>query len=106
METNEIKIEVPAGYEIDADNSNFGLGLIKFKLKPDKDKEMNDFLFDLFKKTTCEITGDKELAFYNKDMDWLIIQNWETNTLWVSYHRIWEIFESKFNLNNEDGKNR
>jgi hypothetical protein len=102
MENKEIKINVPDGFEIDKENSSFEL--IKFKPKQDKNKEMSDFLFSVLKETTCKITGEKRIEFYNKNNEWLIQQDYKNGRLWMNYYRIWSIFESRFGLNYEQIK--
>src|SRR3989304_5142583 len=64
----------------------------------DKTKEMSDFLFAMFNETTMKITGDKEFTFY-KDEEWIFQQDYKNDTLWVSYHVVWQVFEEKYGLN-------
>jgi hypothetical protein len=64
-----------------------------------KEKDMSDFLFSLLKETVCKITGEKENTYYNKKGDWLIQQDYKNDKLYVSYYRIWQVFETKYNLN-------
>lgn len=64
-----------------------------------KGQEMSDFLFSLLKERTDRITGEKQTTSYNSKGEWLIQQDYKNSTLWVSYWRIWQYFESKFDLN-------
>jgi hypothetical protein len=71
------------------------------QLAPEKSKEqeMSDFLFSKLKEMTSNITGIKEVTYYDADNKFLIQQDYRNERLYVSYHRIWSIFESKYGLN-------
>ncbi len=67
-------------------------------VKPDKTKEMSDFLFNMINGSVIQFTGDREITYY-KDNEWIIQQDYKNERLWVRYSLIWNVFEEKFNLN-------
>ncbi len=72
--------------------------LFKEIVKPDKNKEMSDFLFEMFNKVNkSTITGEKEVTCYI-DKEWLYQQDYKNGNLWIRYSLIWSVFESKFGL--------
>jgi len=72
--------------------------------KPDKNKEMSDFLFDMINGTTMKFTGEKEITFYKND-EWVIQQDYKNGRLWIRYYTIWKVFEEKFKLNYDQIRN-
>ncbi len=79
--------------------------LFKEIVKPDKNKEMSDFLFEMFNKVDkFRITGEKETTYYIGN-DWLFQQDYKNGYLWIRYSLIWLVFESKIGLNHEQIRN-
>jgi hypothetical protein len=76
--------------------------LKKLQEKPDKNKDMSDFLFSMLKETKAVITGEKEITHYDlKTNEWLVQEDYKNGKLWVRYSLIWSVFESKFGLNHD-----
>jgi len=72
--------------------------LFKDIIKPDKNQEMSDFLFNMINGSTVKFTGEKEITFY-KNNEWIIQQDYKTKFLWIRYSLIWKVFENDFDLN-------
>jgi len=96
----QINIQVPEGFEIDKEKSTFETIIFKEikKSESDKNKEMSDFLFEMFNKCEQRFTGEKEFTFY-KGNKWIYQQDYKNGCLWVRYSLVWAVFEEKFNLN-------
>jgi len=73
--------------------------------KPNKNKEMSDFLFSMFFPTEMRNTGEKEFTFYNKKDEWMFQQDYKNSLLRISYDRIWKVFEDQFDLNDNQIRN-
>ena len=100
-----LKINIPEGMEIDKENSTFEEIVFKhinigalLDTNVDKNKEMSDFLFNMFKETTTRITGNKETTHFNSKGDWLMQVDYKNGYLWVRYNLIWRVFETRFGL--------
>ena len=63
--------------------------------KVSKDKEMSEFLHDQF--NGCKIILKDDSIFYKKDKV-LFEYDKKNQYFWLSYDKIWSIFEDKFNL--------
>ena len=67
-------------------------------VKPNKNKEMSDFLFEMINGSVIKFTGEKEITYY-KDNEWVIQHDYKNGRLWIRYSLIWKVFEEKFSLN-------
>lgn len=100
-----LKINVPNGYEIDKEKSTFENIFFKKLSKEDKQKQMSDFLFETLNGMSLKMTNEKEITYYNSKNEWLIQQDYKRDALYVSYSRIWSVFESRFELNYQEISN-
>jgi hypothetical protein len=59
----------------------------------DKVKAASDFLFSVCNGMTLNMTGEKEITYYNSKGEWILQQNYKNEKLYVSYWRVWELLK-------------
>jgi hypothetical protein len=50
-------------------------------------------MFEILRETTCNILGEKELIFYDKNGQWLVHGDIKNKRVYISYERIWKVLE-------------
>lgn len=92
----EIEIIIPEGYKLSDRSSEEKLVLTPI----DIEKEAKKFLINVFNKMQVRVKPDN-IGYVYYDIDGITVfeQDFKTNTLWVSYTRIWNVFESVFSMN-------
>ncbi len=95
MKKNFINIE---GREIELTEEQ----LKQFKsVAPNNIEQAEKELFEIIKEMKVKIIDENTIKYYNQKDEWLIEQDYENGYLWYSYHRIYLILQSKFNLNEQ-----
>ena len=77
------------------------IDLLFNELKPDLNKEMSDFLFATINGCIMKMTGEKQITYYNSDNEWIMQQDYKNGKLWIRFTLIWEVFENKYKLNDQ-----
>lgn len=94
----QLKINIPDGYQIDTFNTE--TGEVAFKPTQPEITAENLFLqiFD-----GCTVRFDREtytdsVFYFDKGENFLARYDSQTNTFWVSYPRVWQVFQAQFSL--------
>ena len=54
--------------------------------KKDSSEDMSDFMFNMLKKTTAKITGEKQITYHNSNNEWVLQQDYKNGYLYAIYY--------------------
>lgn len=95
----QLKINIPNGYEIDTFNVETG----EVTFKPTKPEITPENLFlQIFDGCVVRLDMEKypnSIFYFDKDGNFLAEYDSHTNTFWVSYPKVWQVFQAQFSPN-------
>lgn len=95
----QLKINIPDGYQIDTFNTETG----EVTFKPTKPEITPENLFlQIFDGCTVRFDTEKypnSIFYFDKDGNFLAEYDSKTNFFWLSYHKVWKVFQAQFSLN-------
>lgn len=95
----QLKINIPDGYQIDTFNTETG----EVAFKPTQPEITAENLFlQIFDGCTVRFDMEKypnSIFYFDKDGNFLAEYDSQTNFFWVSYPKVWQVFEAQFSLN-------